>query len=51
MHVMAVFLILLTLICVFGFGRVFNAIAGMVMVAILVFGGFILLLIAIGHSH
>jgi len=48
---MAVFLILLTLICVFGFGRVFNAILGMIAVAILVVGGVIVLLIAIGNSH
>jgi hypothetical protein len=50
MHVVAVFLILLTLICVFGFSRVFNAIAKM-MVAIMVIGGFILLLVVIGSGH
>jgi hypothetical protein len=39
MHVMAVFLILLTLFLLFGFGRVLRTIAGMIMVAILVLGG------------
>ena len=50
MHVMAL-LILLTLICVFGVGRVLNAIAGMILLAVMVIGGFILLLSAISSSH
>jgi len=49
MHVVA-FLILLTLICVFGLGRVFKAIAGVIL-AVMVIGGLILFLVVIGSSH
>lgn len=43
MHFMAVFLVLLTLCCIFGTGRVFGTILTMVLLAAVLLGAIILL--------